>query len=119
MWLLALIVEVRSGFGSSFPGVVDGPAYQHPAGRVEKRQAAGLGLLAEPPDNCVNIGRAPIGAATVHLDGVGQALASSVGHYANPSQKLFELGAWQSMPHVVINPVCNPSHNGKSVTLVS
>jgi len=76
------------------PGVPDRPPHEHPARQVEERQAAGLGLLAEPADDGVDVGLAPVAALAVHLAGASVAGAVWAGSDADAGQQLFQLGAW-------------------------
>jgi len=56
-----------AGVSSVTPGVRNRSLDQQPPGDVEERQAASLGLLAEPAHDRVDVGLTPLDALAVHL----------------------------------------------------
>jgi hypothetical protein len=58
-----------AGLSSVTPSVGNSPPHEQPPGDVEERQAASLGLFAEPAHDGVEIGFAPLDALAVHLSG--------------------------------------------------
>ena len=86
---------MKSGLaaGSDFPGVLDRPPHEQPPGYVEEGQAASRGLLAEPADDGVEVGLAPLDALAVHLGGASVAGAVGAGGDPDPSQEGLEFSA--------------------------
>jgi hypothetical protein len=93
LWLrlgsLASHATSVAGLSSVSPGVLHGPPHKHPPSHVEERQAASLSLLAEPANDGVNVGLAPLDTLAVHLGGPGVAGAVGRGGDADAGEELF------------------------------
>jgi len=89
-----------AGLSSVTPSVSDRPPHQHPACHVEERQAASLGLLAEPADRDVNILLNPIWTSGVKQSGTLNAQTTSVVNDAKGPQELFQFSADHGTLHL-------------------
>jgi len=58
-----------AGVSSVTPSVGNGTPHYQPSGNVKERQAASLGLLAEPAHDGVDVGFAPTAPSGIHLGG--------------------------------------------------
>jgi hypothetical protein len=87
-WLGASHAHSVAGLSSVTPSVTDRPLHQQPPGKVEEWQAAGLGLLAEPADDRVEIRLAPLDALAVHLGGASVAGTVGAGGDADTGEEL-------------------------------
>lgn len=85
--------SLGTGGGFLAAGVGDRPSDEEPTGRVKERQAALSGRLAQPANDFVDVGFAPVASVGVHEGGAAVAFAVAGGGQAETAKEGVEFSA--------------------------